>query len=262
MLSQHLTGTLMRESCHASEEDIARIRALPNPPLVKLNADEIHVRRCRLASDGVDSRYGRFRTEDLPKLLELAQGAPVMVGHDRRTLGVARFFGGAVEKRGDVAYVVPRFYWPKAHSRAEDLRVMIDTGVYNEASIAFLYQKPTCSICGEDLRSCAHWPGRTYDGTLCFFYYDGVERVTEGSLVYRGAAPGTGFELACEHGGEASEKPSVDGAAASELGDDQALALTIALKHRGTRYLAALTPLNTARTRGGNGRSSTPDRRE
>jgi hypothetical protein len=72
---------------------------------------------------------------------------------------------------------------------------MIDSGVYSEASIAFLYHTPLCSVCGRDLRECSHWPGREYDSELCFFWYDGVERVTEGSLVYRGAANGTGFEL-------------------------------------------------------------------
>ena len=148
MLSQHLSGTLLREPCKASAQDLDAIHALPNPPLLPLTAEEIHIRRCRLASDQTDSRFGRFRTEDLPRLLELVQGAPVLIGHDRRTLGIARFFGGEVEKRGEASWIVPRFYWPRAHSQADDLRVMIDSGVYNEASIAFVYQKPTCSNCG------------------------------------------------------------------------------------------------------------------
>ena len=195
MLTQHMVGAVLRDYTSPAEEDFAAIQALPNPPLTPLRPDDIHVRRCCLASDAVDSRFGRFRSTDLPRLLELLQGAPVLIGHDRRTLGVARFFGGSVEKRGEVRWLVPRFYWPRAHSAAEDLRVMLDAGVYTEASIAFVYTTPTCSVCGEDIRGCAHWPGREYRGETCFFYYDGIERVTEGSLVYRGAANGTGFEL-------------------------------------------------------------------
>lgn len=237
MLSQHLTGTLIRQACEASEEDLTVIRSLPNPPLISLETDEIHVRKCRLASDAIDSRYGRFHTGDLPKLLELVQGAPVLVGHDRRTLGVARFFGGTVEQRDDVSWLVPRFYWPRAHSRAEDLRVMIDSGVYNEASIAFLYERPTCSICGEDLRGCPHWPGRSYDGELCFFWYDGVERVTEGSLVYRGAAPGTGIELACDSGVPGTMQNGLSRNVHSKLPGE------IRLKFHGRHYRATLTPL-------------------
>lgn len=229
MLSQTLTGTLLRETGNVRQEDLAAIKSLPNPPLISLQAGEIYVRKCRLASDRVDSRFGCFRTEDLPELLEMVQGAPVLIGHDRRTLGVARFFGGTLEKRGEATWIIPSFYWPKAHSKADDLRIMIDSGVYNEASIAFQYRQPTCSICGKDLRSCAHWPGRDYDGKTCIYWYDGVEKVLEGSLVFRGAAAGTGFELAY---------PSSEG---QEKKGEQIHQLT--LKFRGRKYLASLQPI-------------------
>ncbi len=235
MLSQHLSGTLLREPCKASERDLETIHGLPNPPLIPLAADEIHVRRCRLANDQTDSRYGRFRTSDLPRLLELVQGAPVLIGHDRRTLGIARFFGGDIEIREGVNWIVPKFYWPRAHSQADDLRVMIDAGVYNEASIAFVYRTPTCSICGQDLRGCPHWPGRSYDGQLCFFWYDGIERVTEGSLVYRGASPGTGIELACDRASALAEKARSGGSDGGER--------SLLIKHHGIRYSARLAPL-------------------
>lgn len=230
MLNQHLVGTLLRESCPVENSDLELINQLPNPPLVKLTSDDIHVRRCRLASDQVDSRFGRFRHEDLPQLLNLVSGAPVLIGHDKRTLGVARFFGGSIENREEVSWVIPKFYWPKGTSQSDDLRIMIDSGVYNEASIAFVYRTPICSICGKDLRSCAHWPGREYDGELCFFYYDGIERVTEGSLVYRGAAPGTGMELN-------SDDRSI---AKSSNSENKREVKQIKLKHHGRYYLASL----------------------
>ncbi len=253
MLTQHLSGQMLSDPVNPGTAEIREIRNLPNPPLVDIKADEIHVRRCRLASDAVDSRFGRFRTKDMPHLLELLRGAPVLIGHDKRTLGVARFFGGTVEKRDGVSWVVPSFYWPREHSGAEDLRVMIDSGVYSEASIAFTYRTPTCSVCGHDIRGCAHWPGRTYDNQLCFFYYDGVERVTEGSLVYRGAAYGTGFELANAGHSEAANSLSGDetnaaalDAAVSNLApapDPDDAGPTLTLKHHGRRYLAILRPL-------------------
>ncbi len=229
MLSQSLTGQLMQEPLPVQQEDIACIHSLPNPPLIQLEVKDIHVRKCRLASDAMDSRFGRFRTDDLPRLLELTQGAPVLIGHDRRTLGVARFFGGEVQQRDTVSWIVPRFFWPKAHSQAEDLRVMIDSGVYNEASIAFLYTKPTCSICGEDLRSCSHWPGREYENQTCFYWYDDIQRVTEGSLVYRGAAPGTGFEM---------DSPDF----VSDDSKDSSTQRTLRLKSHGQRFVCTLVP--------------------
>ncbi len=194
---RELSGELLGERSKVSDEEIAIINSLPNPPLVPVTARDIYVRRCRLAGDGVDAGFGRFRTDELPRLLELVQGAPALVGHRKDTLGIARFFGGSIRKdpATGVSYIVPRFYWLRAHSTSEDLRVNIDGGIYNEASIGFTFKLPTCSICGEDIRRCEHIPGRDYDGHICHFYYDQVLRVTEGSLVYRGAHPGTGFML-------------------------------------------------------------------
>lgn len=231
MLSQALTGSLIRDPVQVTHDELRSISSLDNPPLIKLDPSDIHVRRCRLASDRMDSKFGRFRTDDLPNLLEMVHGAPVLVGHDRQTVGVARFFGGEVEEREGASWVIPSFYWPKAHSKAEDLRVMIDSGIYSEASISFMYQRPSCSICGKDLRECSHWPGKSYSGKLCFYWYDQIERVTEGSLVYRGAASGTGFELpnpALDLSENSAEKPSK----------------SIILKHKGRRYTATLKPEN------------------
>jgi len=95
-----------------------------------------------------------------------------------------------------VSYIVPKFYWMRAHSRAHDLLVNIDGGITSEASLGFTFRTPACSICGRDIRACEHLPGNEYEGQICYFFYDGILRVTEGSFVYRGAQPGTGFMLA------------------------------------------------------------------
>jgi hypothetical protein len=195
---RELSGVLLSEKIKVSDEDIIVINSLPNPPLVPVTAREIYIRRCRLAGDAIDSGFGRFRTTDLDLLLELVQGVPALIGHRKDSLGVARFFGGSIERNqaSGVSYIVPKFYWMKMHSASEDLRVNIDGGIYNEASLGFTFKKPTCSICGEDIRRCEHVPGREYESNLCFFNYDDIIKVTEGSLVYRGAQPGTGFALA------------------------------------------------------------------
>ncbi len=195
MLEQTLIGVpdpiVVEPESEASETDLATIHALKNPPLEPLTLDAIYVRRCRLAGDVLDSKGGCFRTEDLPRLLEMVQGAPALIGHDRSQKPTARFFGGSIEEHDGHRYIVPKFYWLKAHSHAEDLRLEIDGGLINEASIAFLFTTPTCSICGGDIRDCEHQVGEQYNGCDCFYYYDGIDMVTEGSLVYRGAEPGT-----------------------------------------------------------------------
>ncbi|MFC2150142.1 hypothetical protein ACFLQV_01435 [Calditrichota bacterium] len=194
---RELSGTMLPAQKQVETEDLDIINNLdPQPPL-PLIASDLYVRRVRLAGDAIDAGFGRFRTEDLPRLLEMVQGAPALVGHRKDTLGVARFFGGELQtdQITGITYIVPKFYWMRMHSEAEDLRVNIDGGIYSEASIGFTFKTPTCSICDDDVRHCEHMPGTEYDDHVCCFYYDDILRVTEGSLVYRGAQPGTRFEL-------------------------------------------------------------------
>ncbi|MBU0519682.1 hypothetical protein KJ564_12195 [bacterium] len=197
MIHQTLAGPLMREAGVISEEDVRLINSLQNPPPAPVSERDVFVRRCRLGGDAIDAYHGRFRSDDLPKLLAMVQGAPMLIGHNKRSLGVARFFGGIIEEHDGVNYIVPKFYWLRGHSSADDLRVAIDGGLYSEASISFAYEKPTCSVCGEDIRTCEHLPGAPCekDGETVFYYYDNVVAVLEGSLVYRGAQPGTGFSM-------------------------------------------------------------------
>ena len=193
MILQLLSGPIAPATPASENSHLAEIQTIPNPPLVDLTENDVHIRRCRLAGDVVDSQFGCFRSHDLEKLLKLTHGAPALIGHNRLTLAVARFFGGSLEAHNGHKYIVPKFYWPKAHSGAEDFRVLLDCGIISEASIAFVFDKPSCSICGKDIRECEHQPGAHYGLKLCHYYYDGLDRVLEGSFVYRGAEPGTGI---------------------------------------------------------------------
>jgi len=199
-IKRELAGIVLAETGAAQDDDLNAINNMPNPPLVPVTSRDVHVRRCRLAGDGIDAGFGRFRTEDLPKLLDMVQGAPALIGHRRDSLGVARFFGGSLwqDEEKKITYIAPKFYWLKAHSASEDLRVAIDGGIYSEASLGFIFRTPTCSVCGNDIRRCEHIPGRDYNEATCFFWYDDILRVTEGSFVYRGAQPGTGFMLSVD----------------------------------------------------------------
>ena len=47
-------------------------------------------------------------------------------------------------------------------------------------------------MCGKDLRTCDHVPGRAYDGETCHFILRDVVDVIEGSVVSAGSQ-GTGF---------------------------------------------------------------------
>ena len=69
-IQKELSGALLPHREKVSDGDIDAINNLVNPPLTPLTASDIYVRRCRLAGDAIDAGFGRFRTEDLPKLLD------------------------------------------------------------------------------------------------------------------------------------------------------------------------------------------------
>ena len=175
-------------------EDVKIINKLPNPPPVALKPGEAYVRKLRLAGNQVNQQHGCFRDKDLKKLLKMVQGAPLLAGHVKEMLPMGRFFGGEIVEHLGGQYIAPKFYWPTGRSDAENLRIDLDSGVVCEASISFAFQKPTCSICGEDIRMCDHIPGEEYKTGVCFYWYDDIVRVWEGSLCYRGAHPNTGIE--------------------------------------------------------------------
>jgi len=201
-----ISGVLHREvfGTEVPEEDILLINSLDPPPPSEITKDDIYVRSIRLTGDSINSYYGRFRTSDLPKLLELCRGISCLIGHNRNTAGIARYYGGKIVehtflnkttgKEETCNFIVPRIYWMKYHSKAEDLRINLDGGIYHSFSIGYWYKTATCSICGNDIRLCEHIPGKSYNGDLTFFWYDEIIDVVEGSIVYSGAHPGTGVQ--------------------------------------------------------------------
>ena len=92
----YVQGDMKRESIETADKDVEIVNSLLNPPLIPVKKEDIYVRRCRLTSDAIDYNYGRFRTEDLDRLLELVQGVSLLIGHRKDTAGVARFFNGNI----------------------------------------------------------------------------------------------------------------------------------------------------------------------
>ncbi len=201
---EFVSGVLHNEVYNEEEyeEDMVLINSLEPPPPIKLNRDDVYIRSVRLTGDAINSYYGRFRTDDLPRLLELTNGVSCLIGHNRNTAGIARYFGGKIVehsfynritgKKEKGRFIVPKIYWMRNHSGAEDLKINLDGGIYHSFSIGYWYKMATCNICGNDIRLCEHIPGKIYNGELAFFWYDDIVDVVEGSIVYSGSHPGTG----------------------------------------------------------------------
>ena len=165
-----------------------------NPP-EPVTPQAIHVRSLRLISDEVNDHGGRFPIEEHERLCELIVDAPVLVGHDRSRLPVARNFAARSVSDGAQHWVQVWFYWMR-NREGDQLAADINGGVVKEGSIGFEFRRPQCSICGNDIRRCDHIPGERYravsgDELIAHYEYRDIVRVLETSLVYRGANPGT-----------------------------------------------------------------------
>lgn len=183
------------------EEFMAAINRLS---IIPLQAEQVYIRSMYLCSDRLCLQdWGRFSPSALEQICKLVIGQSVIAGHDRSRLPIARFFHADVIEREDdrmdeegnpVHWVRAWFYWLRGTSGSKDLQLNIDGGIYREVSISWRYRKAVCSICGDAIQQCPHVPGREYAGERCTFTINEVAEVLEGSIVYKGAEPGTRLE--------------------------------------------------------------------
>ncbi|MCP4582257.1 MAG: hypothetical protein GY839_11630 [candidate division Zixibacteria bacterium] len=173
----------------AVENDIQKYVNLINAnikPPVPVTASDVIIRAMYIVSDGINSYGGRFDRTDLPAIARLFIDSPVLIGHDKSGLPVARNFWAEAVEKGSRLWIKSYFYWLRETDGASRLKLNIDSGIYKECSVSFTYTMPECTACGKDMRFCGHQVGEDI-----FFYYRGVERVLETSLVYRGSIPDT-----------------------------------------------------------------------
>lgn len=191
----------VRMSEGAPEEDEAELLAAVNRfALRPLARDEFVVFTLDLCNNQVDRHHSRFPEAELEKINAMVVGRPLMERHDMRgTLPRGTFFRSRIHREGDVVSVRPDVYVLRTAENA-DFILNIEGGVYRETSIGFSFCLPECSVCGNDVRACAHTPGQTYDGQPCHFIMRDVVDVLEGSVVSSGSQ-GTAFVSQYRNGG-------------------------------------------------------------
>ena len=170
---------------------VERINDVIKPPR-KATMENVNIRATYLVNDLVNSHGGRFRRDDLSRLSDLICDTPVLVGHKRSDIPLARTFYAELEERDGVTWLKSYFYWPKENVLHDDLLLRIDSGLLKECSISFTYTVPECSVCGEDMRQCPHDIDALHlDLSHPHFIYSGITQVLETSLVYKGSVKGT-----------------------------------------------------------------------
>ena len=157
-----------------------------------LEAHEFAVFTLDLCHDQIDRHFSRFPQEELNKISAMTPGRPLMERHDLRgSLPRGTFFRSRVHEGNGRASVRPDVYVLRTQQNAGFI-LNIEGGVYRETSIGFSFETPECSICGKDLRTCDHVPGRSYGDQQCHYVMRNVLEVIEGSIVSSGSQ-GTGF---------------------------------------------------------------------
>ncbi|MCK4223934.1 MAG: ATP-dependent DNA ligase [candidate division Zixibacteria bacterium] len=200
-LLAYVGAELKRPEAEISDEIVFLINSRIKPPK-PVAKDDIFVRTMFLVSDEVNSYGGRFPLEELFNIANLVIDSPVMVGHTKEKLPIARNFKAEVAQKDGKNWLKVWFYWLKSAKDASSLKENIDHGIYKECSLGFLFEFPQCSICGEDMRRCHHVPFKSYqtekgqgarvkEERVAYFNYRNITRVLETSLVYRGAVPNT-----------------------------------------------------------------------
>jgi hypothetical protein len=186
-----ITASLVDKEQSFPEGLIEKINKNVKPP-EKIVPDDINIRAMYLLSDQVNSYGGRFPVDEHDKIIELLIDCPVLIGHRKDSLPIARTFHAEKERRNNRNWVKVYFYWLKNSRKGEDLRKNIDGGIYKECSISFIFRFPECGICGSDIRNCRHRPFTKYDSSEggkkeAYFNYRQIDKVLEVSLVYRGS---------------------------------------------------------------------------
>jgi hypothetical protein len=194
----NLYGRLLVSLSEEREFDKERFAEVINTrikPPRNVGAEDIYVRAIYLVSNKVNSYGGRFPDDELQNLCELIIDSPVLVGHNRSGLPIARNFKAEVLERDGEKWVKVWFYWLRESKGSRELLSNIDGGIYKEGSIGFIFSFPECSICGEDIRNCSHSPLKSYPShqseQICHYNYRNIEKVLETSLVFRGATHDT-----------------------------------------------------------------------
>lgn len=178
-----------------------------------LKETDLIARPIRLFGNQLTSYFTRVPDADLRALADQinTSGGPMLSAHVTDTTPIGTYYAAEITpgelnpspepgQPGQVLYLDTWAYWLNDDT-GQGLVRQIDAGIINEASIGYWYEELICSITGSSYWNSPYWAGETYQITdpdagttstrLCFLWTTGNVEFAEGSLVYRGAYPGT-----------------------------------------------------------------------
>ncbi|MCI9263461.1 MAG: hypothetical protein HFF06_02695 [Oscillospiraceae bacterium] len=166
----------------------------------ELKGSEVYVFQLRLCDNEIDREGERFSRETLEGLAPLFVGKSGIFDHNWSAGGqTARIYRtevveepGKVTGAGDGACFLKGWAYMLRTPGNEELIAQIEGGIKREVSVGCAVERSVCSICGEEMGSCRHVKGRTYNGKLCWAELTGAKDAYEWSFVAVPAQRGAG----------------------------------------------------------------------
>ena len=172
-----------------------------------LKEDEVYTFAVRLCDNEVDRDGERFPRATLEELAELFVGKSGIFDHEWTAKGqAARIYRTEiVEEEGVCSQGEGRCYlkgyaYMLRGGENDALIAQIEGGIKKEVSVGCSVERCVCSICGEDINTCAHKKGEVYGGKVCCAELVNAQDAYEWSFVAVPAQPRAGVLKRC--GGE------------------------------------------------------------
>ena len=169
-----------------------------------LKEDEVYTFAVRLCDNEVDRDGERFPRATLEELAELFVGKSGIFDHEWTAKGqAARIYRTEiVEEEGVCSQGEGRCYlkgyaYMLRGGENDALIAQIEGGIKKEVSVGCSVERCVCSICGEDINTCAHKKGEVYGGKVCCAELVNAQDAYEWSFVAVPAQPRAGVLKRC-----------------------------------------------------------------
>ena len=180
---------ILLENNEVSDEDIKLINKFTNRNFDK---SEVYVFSATLSDNEVDKQNEKFTIKSLEILSKLLLGKTGIINHNGTEKQYAKIFSCKIEvtkNRNSLGEnyckLVAKIYIPRTKMN-ENLILEIDSSIKERVNIHYSIDKDICSICNNDLKTCAHKKGEKYtvhgSEMLCYSILDNPTNVYEWSI--------------------------------------------------------------------------------
>ena len=139
-----------------------------------LKEDEVYTFAVRLCDNEVDRDGERFPRATLEELAELFVGKSGIFDHEWTAKGqAARIYRTEIVEeegvcsQGEGRCHLKGYAYMLRGGENDALIAQIEGGIKKEVSVGCSVERCVCSICGEDINTCAHKKGEVYGGKVC-----------------------------------------------------------------------------------------------